>query len=74
MDLSSIIQLKGAWDTFTRNHPKFPMFGKAIMTKGIKEGTVIEINITDPDGTPISTNIKVTQSDLQLFETLKNLR
>lgn len=74
MDFNAIMQLKGAWDTFTANHPKFPMFAKAVMSKGIKEGTIIEINITDPDGTPISMNIKVTDSDLQLFETLKNLR
>jgi len=74
MDLNAIMQLRGAWTTFTNNHPKFPMFAKAVMSKGIKEGTLIEVNITDPDGTPISTNIKVTASDLELFETLKNLR
>ncbi len=74
MDFNSIMQLKGAWDTFTANHPKFPMFLKAAMSKGIKEGTIIEVTITDPDGTPINTNIKVTESDLRLFETLKNMR
>ncbi|MBQ0028008.1 MAG: hypothetical protein KBS96_05340 [Lachnospiraceae bacterium] len=74
MDIGMIMKLKGAWDTFTANHPKFPMFGKAVIAKGIKEGTVIEINITDPDGTPISTNLKITQSDLELFETLKNMK
>jgi len=74
MDFSAIMQLKGAWDTFTANHPKFPMFLKAVMSKGIKEGTIIEVTITDPDGNPVNTNIKVTQSDLQLFETLKGLR
>lgn len=74
MDIGMIMKLKGAWSTFTANHPKFPMFGRAVMAKGIKEGTIIEINITDPDGTPINTNIKVTQSDIELFEMLKTLR
>lgn len=74
MDIGAIMQLKGAWDTFTANHPKFPMFVKAVMNKGIKEGTIIEVTITDPEGNPINTNIKVTASDLQLFETLKNLK
>lgn len=74
MDLSMIMKMKGAWDTFTRNHPKFPMFGKAVMSKGIKVGTIIDINITDPDGTPIGTNIKVTEEDLELFEMFKNMR
>lgn len=71
MDFGSIMQMKSAWDTFTKNHPKFPMFLKAVMNKGIKEGTVIEVTITDPDGNPINTNIKVTESDLMLFETFK---
>ena len=50
------------------------MFMKAVTAKGIKEGTVIEVTITDPEGNPLSTNIKVTESDMQLFETIKNLR
>ena len=74
MDFNTIMQMKGAWDTFTKNHPKFPMFLKAVMSKGIKEGTVIEVTITDPEGNPIGTNIKVTESDLALFETLKSMR
>ena len=74
MDINTIMKMKGAWDTFTRNHPKFPMFLRAITAKGIKEGTIIDINITDPDGTPIGTNIKVTSEDIELFEMLKNLR
>jgi len=74
MDFNAIMQMKNAWDTFTKNHPKFPMFLKAVMSKGIKEGTVIEVTITDPDGNPVNTNIKVTESDLLLFETLKKMR
>lgn len=74
MGINSLMHIKGAWDTFVANHPKFPMFMKAVAAKGIKEGTVIEVTITDPEGTPLSTNIKVTESDMQLFETIKNLR
>ena len=74
MDISAIMQLKSAWDTFTLNHPKFPMFIKALNRKGIKEGTIIEVTLTDPDGETITTNIKVNASDIQLFETLKSLR
>ena len=71
---ASIFKIKSAWEKFASNHPKFPMFMKAVTVKGIKEGTVIEVTITDPEGNPLSTNIKVTESDMQLFETIKNLR
>lgn len=40
----------------------------------IKEDTVIDLVITPKDGTPIKTNIKVTKEDLELLETLKNMK
>ena len=68
------MKAKQAWDTFTYNHPKFPAFLNAARNMGIKEGTVIGVYITDPEGHTIDTNVKVTASDLELFEMLKELR
>ncbi len=70
-DLGSIMKIKQAWDTFTANHPKFPAFLQAVQRRGIKEGSVVEIIITDPSGEKLETSIKVQQSDLQLMDTLK---
>lgn len=61
------MKAKSAWETFTRNHPKFPMFLNAVKRDGIKEGTVIAISVIDPDGTKKETNVKVTASDLELL-------
>ena len=72
-NLQMIFQLKKMWDTFTNNHPMFPKFLKAVNKRGIQEGTVIEIIVTDPDGTPLSTNLKVTATDIELFNALKDL-
>lgn len=69
-----ILQMKNSWETFKSNHPKFPKFMEAVSRTGITEGTIIEVTIKSPDGQDMSTNIKVTQSDLQLFETLKDMR
>lgn len=71
--LESILKIKQAWDTFTSVHPKFPMFLNAVKKEGIKVGTVIEVSITSPEGKQMNTNIKVTESDLNLFETLKDM-
>lgn len=73
MDFGSILKMKNAWSKFTNNHPKFPQFMSAVQRKGIKENTIIEVKITDPDGTELCTNIKVTASDLALFEELKGM-
>ena len=70
-NIEAIMKLKGAWDAFKRNHPMFPKFIKAVRKNGITEGTVIDITITYPDGTKHQTNVKVTESDLELYESLK---
>lgn len=72
-NMQAIFKIKGAWDQFTKNHPKFPLFLSAVKQAGIPEGSIIAISITEPDGRVIDTNIKVTASDLELFETLKSL-
>jgi hypothetical protein len=74
MNISAIWKLKGAWEKFTTNHPKFPLFLDAMQRKGIQEGTVIAISFTDVEGKTIETNIKVTASDIELYESLKDLR
>ena len=40
---------------------------------GLKEGTIIEITVTNPGEAPITSNIKVQQSDLELLEELKEM-
>lgn len=64
---------KEAWETFTQNHPKFPLFMQAVMVNGIQEGAVIAISVTDPNGKVIDTNLRVTESDIELFEMLKDI-
>jgi len=70
LGLGDVMKVKGAWDKFTRNHPKFPAFLNAAKAMGIKEDTIIEIAVTDPSGERITTNFKVTAEDLELFNTL----
>lgn len=73
MDFSAIMKFKGAWDTFTRNHPKFVPFMQAVGREAIADGTIIEVKVTSPDGKEYNTNMKITQSDLDLFAQLKGM-
>lgn len=73
MNPAKLLKLKGAWDTFTNNHPKFPKFLEAVHGKAMKEGTVIEITVTTPEGETISSNLKICNSDVTLFSELKDL-
>ena len=54
--LGKIQELKGHMDTFRRNHPKFPMFLGAVAQNAVEEGTIIEINVTAPNGAHYETN------------------
>ena len=72
-DFSDMMKIKGAWDQFTRNHPKFMPFIQAVGKDAIGDGTVIEVKVTSPDGREFNTNMKLTQSDLDLFSQMRNI-
>ena len=73
MNLMNIMQVKEAWNVFKSNHPKFPLFLKAASENAIKEGSMIEIQVTSPEGKTLTTNLKLKASDLELMEQLKNI-
>jgi len=72
MDASVMMRMMGAMNTFRSNHPKFVAFIASVFKTGIPADTVIELTVTKPGEEPVTTNIKVRQSDLDLFESLKN--
>lgn len=71
MNPMALMQLKGLYDKFKGNHPKVPMFFKAA-GQSIGEGSVIEISVTDPAGKKMTTNMRVSAEDLELFSQLKS--
>ena len=73
MNAASIMKLMSAKNQFSRNHPKFEAFLKSVFSRKIEEVTVIEITVTRPGEVPVTANIKVLQSDLELLEELKGL-
>ena len=70
---ASIMKLMNAKNKFESAHPKFAAFFRTVISQGVNEGDVIEITVTRADGTPITANMKVQQSDLELMQELKNL-
>ena len=66
-------KIQSGLNTFRQNHPKFPMFLKAVSQEALVEGSVIEITVTTPEGKEYCSNLKVKPSDLELVETLKNM-
>lgn len=73
-DMGLMMKLGGMWMKFTKNHPKFPQFMNSVKSNGLKVDTVIDVKITYPDGKVAETNLKVTQSDLDMMEELKKIK
>ena len=71
--LGKIQELKGHMDTFRRNHPKFPMFLGAVAQNAVEEGTIIEINVTAPNGAHYETNLKLRAEDLEFIRALQEM-
>lgn len=69
-----LMEMKRIRDEFCQRHPKFSSFLQAASQDGIQEGSIIEIEITRPDGSKICSNMRVAREDLELFDTLKELR
>ena len=54
-NMGNMMKLMGAWNTFKRNHPKFPAFCSAVYQKGLQEDSIIEISVTTPEGEKMTT-------------------
>ena len=73
MNPQSMMQFMSALNTFRTNHPKFAGFMGMVMKSGIPEGSVIEITVTKPGEEPVTTNMKMQQSDIEFMQALKSM-
>lgn len=73
MNPLTLLSLKSSLSKFQENHPRFVQFLKAMSESGLQQGTVLECKVTTPGGKEMTTNIKITQDDLELLEKLKEL-
>ena len=74
MNLKQLALLQKLKEGFARsraNHPKFPLFLKAVLQDALTEGTIVEINVTTPEGKNYCTNLKINSEDLELINCLK---
>lgn len=74
MNPAGMLKFMEAKKKFDQNHPKFGLFLKNVIGNGVPEGTVFEIKVTKPGQQEMITNLKVTESDLELIQTLKEMR
>lgn len=64
-----MMKLKERMDIFMNQHPRVMPFFQALGGK-VTEGSVIEMKVTQPDGTELVSNIRVTADDLETVRLL----
>ncbi len=67
MNPASMIKLMNAKARFEKNHPKFMAFLKTVFSRQVEEGTVVEVTVTRPGEAPVTANIRLRQSDIELL-------
>lgn len=71
--ITMLQKMKAGMDRFRVNHPKFPLFLRAVSQDALVEGTVIEITVTTPDGKNYCSNVKLQADDMELINSLKSM-
>ncbi|MGX8688796.1 MAG: hypothetical protein ACSW8K_13500 [bacterium] len=69
-----LFKLRGMMNQFSARHPKAVSFVKNEILTGLPADTVLEITITKPAHEPVTTNMLVTQEDLDMLQELQGLR
>ena len=64
-NIGNMMKIMNAWNIFKRNHPKLPAFCNAVSKRALKEGSIMAITVTTPDGEKIETNLRIKAEDLE---------
>ncbi len=68
-----LFKVKGLLGEFGTNHPKFFPFLQAVAQAGAKEGTIVEMSVLTPEGQKMETNLRLSESDLELIRLIREM-
>jgi len=63
----SLMKLAGLRKRLAENHPKVAAFLGSVIGSGLPEGTILEVTVTKPGEAPVTTNMRVSQSDVEIM-------
>ena len=73
MNMSALFKIKDHLKVFKGNHPDFVPEAKKVFAKGFCEDQEVAITVKYPDGTQIDMAVKVKDTDLPFFNSVKEL-
>ncbi|MCR4792009.1 MAG: hypothetical protein K5871_04625 [Lachnospiraceae bacterium] len=72
MNPISMMQAAGRIKIFQEQHPKAIAFLQSLSENDLREGSVIELKVTTPEGRESVSNIRLTKDDIETFKILKS--
>ena len=66
-------KIKNGLGRVSADHPKLFPFMRAVSAAGAKEGTIVEMKVTTPEGKELETNLRLTANDIEVFRMLREL-
>ncbi|SEQ21279.1 hypothetical protein SAMN02910289_01513 [Lachnospiraceae bacterium RM5] len=70
MDMAGLMQIKKRFEVFNREHPKMVPFIRKVREDAFKEGAIVEIKVTSPEGKEYVSNLRVTANDVETIRIL----
>ena len=68
---NEITGIKKSLECLYQTTSQIPQFLSAVQQAGIPEGTIIEVQITSPDGKTFTSNMKVTSEDIDAVKSYR---
>ena len=72
-NIGNMMKIMNAWNIFKRNHPKFPAFCNAVSKRALKEGSIMAITVTTPDGEKIRLNLFAIRCGNRMAKRLRRI-
>lgn len=74
MNFGNTMKAAKLWSEFQNEHPMFCRFLNAAKAEGVREGTVLEVTITTPEGKKMTSNFKVSARDEEMMQEIMNIK
>ena len=68
-----LTKLKKMGERFNEEHPKVLPYLRAVSSGYMEEGSLLELNVTAPDGRNLKCNIRLTAEDVELMKEIADL-
>ena len=74
MNPRDIMQLGGRIQPCRDQHPKFGAVLREAGADAIREGSILEMKVTSPEGKEYVTNLRLTAEDVETISIIRNMR